>query len=282
MKRIGFIQARFFFLIPIVFGILIVLFWFGKESIEERSEKNFVFSFIREHLSSETPFINKNPKRTSIQWPKDCDFYAHPSEENSREENFSYPENECAEAMESLKDRLPKDCDYDSIGSGTDGKIDYHVYAEFLKYSPIRFYFLSDRKFLGELLCTSSAYNRYYVYFIYEESEFPAKTKVLKFKTFRFEKNGEIVSRESFESDRLIRFYKPETKDFVAFHKYRGMGDCGEYFRYTLSESDRPVLQEMRAKLDCDGTEAYSADKVPVSWTKYEIPFDFLQSLRTL
>ncbi|RHX80087.1 hypothetical protein DLM77_09485 [Leptospira yasudae] len=58
------------------------------------------------------------------------------------------------------------------------------------------------------------------------------------------------------------------------------MGDCGEYFRYRLFESKEVVLQEIRAKLDCDGTDAYSAEEVPVEWTRYEIPFDFRKFLK--
>ncbi|TGL95218.1 DUF1176 domain-containing protein [Leptospira barantonii] len=279
MKRIGFIQTRLFLflfllLLSIAFGILVVVFFFGKERIDQRSEKNFVSSLIREFQSSKTYLINSNPKRTSIEWPKDCDFYAHSSDENSREENSSFPEEVCANALESLKDQLPKDCDYDSTRSGADGKIDYHLYANFLKYAPIRFFLLSEGKFLGELLCTSAAYNRYNVYFIYDERIVPAKTRILRFKPFRFEESNGTVSKSGFEGDRLVRFYKPETKDFVAFNKYRGMGDCGEFFRYSLSESDQPILVEMRAKLNCDGTEVYSADEVPVTWTRYEIPLD--------
>ncbi|TGL76929.1 DUF1176 domain-containing protein [Leptospira yasudae] len=277
MKRIGFIKARFFFLLPIVFGISIVLFWFVKEKFGQPSENNFLsyFSFIREFQSSKTTSINSNPKRTSIEWPKDCDFYAH-----SSEENFPSPQVVCAEALESLKDRLPKECDFDSARSGKDGRIDYHLYADFLKDSPIRFFPLSEKKFLGELSCRSAAYNRYNVYFIYDESRLPAKTKILRFRAFRFEKGGGKISKRSFESDRLVRFYKPETKEFVAFIKYRGMGDCGEYFRYRLFESEEVVLQEIRAKLDCDGTDAYSAEEVPVEWTRYEIPFDFWKFLK--
>ncbi|PJZ56600.1 DUF1176 domain-containing protein [Leptospira barantonii] len=278
MKRIGFIKARLFLFLLLVFtafGILVVVFFFGKEWIDPRSEKNFVSSLIREFQSSKTSSINVNPKRTSIEWPKDCDFYAHSSYENSREGNFSSPEEVCANALEFVKDQLPKNCDYDSTRSGAGGKIDYHLYADFLKYAPVRFFPLSERTFIGELLCTSGAYNRYNVYFIYDERIVPAKTRILRFKAFRFEESNGTVSKSSFESDRLVRFYKPETKDFVAFNKYRGMGDCGEFFRYSLSESDQPILVEMRAKLNCDGTEVYSADEVPVSWTRYEIPSDF-------
>lgn len=149
MKRIGFIKARFFFLLPIVFGISIVLFWFVKEKFGQPSENNFLsyFSFIREFQSSKTTSTNSKPKRTSIEWPKDCDFYAH-----SSEENFPSPQVVCAEALESLKDRLPKECDFDSARSGKDGRIDYHLYADFLKDSPIRFFSLSEKKVFGRIV----------------------------------------------------------------------------------------------------------------------------------
>ncbi|RHX80088.1 hypothetical protein DLM77_09490 [Leptospira yasudae] len=64
MKRIGFLKARFFFLLPIVFGISIVHFWFVKETFGQPSKNNFLssFSFIREFQSSKTSSLNSNPK----------------------------------------------------------------------------------------------------------------------------------------------------------------------------------------------------------------------------
>ncbi|WP_061233619.1 DUF1176 domain-containing protein [Leptospira noguchii] len=213
-------------------------------------------------------------KRTSIRWPQDCDFIAHiPGEKNK------HPELICAEALGQLRVQLPKDCQYNELALGEDGLMSYHLYADFLRYSPIQFFPLSEGKFLGELLCSSAAYNRYNVYFIYDERSIPAKTKILKFQAFDFEEKNGFVHKESFESETIVRFFKPETKEFVSFIKMRGMGDCGKYFRYGLSETEKPILKEIRVKLECDGMYSYSADEIPLKWTEISVDPSFWNRL---
>lgn len=77
-----------------------------------------------------------------------------------------------------------------------------------------------------------------------------------------------------FESGTWIRFYDPDWREFTAFLKERGMGDCGRYFRYGLTDQNDPVLAEIRAKTECDGKHPYSANERPSSWPKYEEPLD--------
>lgn len=273
-------KNRFAYFLPVLLGIFCLVYWFIKErnygeSEQSAFEKN-LSSFFHTSKNDSIPSVRSNWKRTSIQWPDDCDFKAR-----SSAENFTHPEDVCAEALDSLRKNLPKDCDYESALSRRDGLIDYQLYAEFLKYSPLRFYYLEDGKFLGELLCVSAPYNRFNIYFIYDEETIPAKTKILSFRKFDFEE-GNATLKGSSESETFIRFYKPETKEFVAFIKYRGMGDCGKYFRYRLSPGfDRPILEEMRAKIECDGNDSYSAEEIPINWTRYEIPFDFLHFFKT-
>ncbi|WP_036097106.1 DUF1176 domain-containing protein [Leptospira weilii] len=215
-------------------------------------------------------------KRLSVVWPGDCEYSARPPEDKEK-----HPEEICAEALDTLRKQLPKDCEYNELALGEDGLMSYRLYADFLGRSPVQFFPLSEGKFLGELLCLSAPYNHYNVYFIYDERSVPAKTKILTFPAFNFEEKNGFVHMESFESERIVRFYKPETKEFIAFIKYRGMGDCGEYFRYRLSEKNRPILVEIRAKLECDGKHSYSAEEIPVEWTRYAEPFRFSQLLKT-
>ncbi|WP_036025950.1 DUF1176 domain-containing protein [Leptospira noguchii] len=213
-------------------------------------------------------------KRTSIRWAQDCDFIAHiPGEKNK------HPELICAEALDQLRAQLPKDCQYNELALGEDGLISYHLYADFLQYSPIQFFPLSEGKFLGELLCSSAAYNRYNVYFIYNERSIPAKTKILKFHAFDFEEKNGFIHKKSFESETIVRFFKPETKEFVSFIKMRGMGDCGTYFRYGLSETEKPILKEIRVKLECDGMYSYPADEIPLKWTEISVDPSFWNRL---
>ncbi|EJO76566.1 DUF1176 domain-containing protein [Leptospira interrogans] len=213
-------------------------------------------------------------KRTSIHWPKDCDFTAHIPEERNK-----YPELICADALDQLRAQLPNDCQYNELALGEDGFMSYHLYADFLGYSPIQFFPLSEGKFLGELLCLSAPYNRYNVYFIYDENSIPAKTKILTFQTFDFEEKNGFVHKESFESQSIIRFFKPESKEFISFIKMRGMGDCGTYFRYGLSETEKPILKEVRVKLECDGLYSYSADDIPLQWTEISVEPSFWNRL---
>ncbi|OCC28239.1 PF06674 domain protein [Leptospira interrogans serovar Canicola] len=74
-------------------------------------------------------------KRTSIHWPKDCDFIAHIPEERNK-----YPELICADALDQLRAQLPNDCQYNELALGEDGFMSYHLYADFLGYSPIQFF----------------------------------------------------------------------------------------------------------------------------------------------
>ncbi|ALO27646.1 hypothetical protein IQA49_01950 [Leptospira borgpetersenii serovar Ballum] len=85
----------------------------------------------------------------------------------------------------------------------------------------------------------------------------------------------EFVRRESFKSESIVRFFKPETKEFVSFIKYRGMGDCGKYFRYGLSEDEKPILKEVHVKLECDGTYSYTSDEIPLEWTEISVDSSF-------
>ncbi|WP_061249068.1 DUF1176 domain-containing protein [Leptospira alstonii] len=204
--------------------------------------------------------------RSSIVWPGDCDYYAR-----SPEDKEKHPEEICADALNSLRRQLPKDCEY-NLSLGEDGLIDFHRLAEYSSDSPIRFFRLSEGEFLGELVCDVSVYNHSFVYFLYDERTIPAKTKVLTFTAYNFEAVSDGVRMTGFESQHIVRFYKPETKEFIAFIKHRGMGDCGRYFRYQLSEKKRPILEEIRAKLECNGMHSYSAEEIPVEWTQYEAP----------
>ncbi|MBE8365546.1 DUF1176 domain-containing protein [Leptospira borgpetersenii] len=211
-------------------------------------------------------------KRTSIHWPKDCDFIAHIPEERNK-----HPELICADVLDQLRTQLPKDCEYNELALSENGLISYHRYADFLAHSPIQFFLLSEGKFLGELLCSSATYNRYNIYFIYDERSIPAKAQILTFPAFNFEKKNGFVLRESFKSESIVRFFKPETKEFVSFIKYRGMGDCGKYFRYGLSKTEKPILKEIRVKLECDGTYSYAFDEIPLEWTEISVDFSLIE-----
>ncbi|TGM57943.1 DUF1176 domain-containing protein [Leptospira adleri] len=213
-------------------------------------------------------------KRVRISWPEDCGFA-----DNSAPSEKSL-EGACAIAMESLSEKLPKDCEYDNFTLGESGRVDFYKYFQFHQI-PIRFYLLSNGTFLGELLCKTGAYNQSFVYFIYDERSLPVKTKILSFESYDVDTSAEETRFKRIESQSLIRFYKKESGELIAFWKHRGMGDCGRFFRYKLSERNETQLIEFRAKLECDGKLAYSAEEIPRLWTLYApIPKSRLERIR--
>ncbi|EMO60582.1 hypothetical protein LEP1GSC133_5055 [Leptospira borgpetersenii serovar Pomona str. 200901868] len=42
------------------------------------------------------------------------------------------------------------------------------------------------------------------------------------------------------------------------------MGDCGKYFRYGPSETEKPILKEVHVKLECNRTYSYASDEIPL------------------
>ncbi|TGK37480.1 DUF1176 domain-containing protein [Leptospira gomenensis] len=234
------------------------------------------------HSRSDSVEVRLRPsefRRNSILWPLDCEYGARSSGSNEKSE---LPSEVCADAVETIRKKIPNDCDFTSIEKDKNGFVDLHRYADFLNETPLRFFSLGNGIFLGELLCQRSAYNQNRIYFIYDERFIPATTKLLTFTAyeFRLAKDGSI-QRTPFESVNWIRFYDPEHKEFIAFLKGRGMGDCGRYFRYRLTNQNEPILSEMRAKLECDGRNPYSSEEIPLLWQKYEEPFDPLFAFKT-
>ena len=60
--------------------------------------------------------------------------------------------------------------------------------------------------------------------------------------------------------------FNPVTKTMTSFFKGRGIGDCGEYFKWALdTESNRLEFFEERAKGDCDETEG-GPETFPLVW----------------
>ncbi|WP_069607578.1 DUF1176 domain-containing protein [Leptospira tipperaryensis] len=248
---------RFLFLF---FFLVVCAIWFFKNrGFADKEERIFV-----------------QEARVKISWPEDCE--AEVTDNASSDENRL--KGGCAVALDSLSEKLPKDCEYDNFMLGESGRIDFYKYFQFYQI-PIRFYPLSNGTFLGELLCNTGAYNRSFVYFIYDERTLPAKTKILSFESYDVDSAAKETRFKRFESQSLIRFYKEESGELIAFWKHRGMGDCGRFFRYKLSERNETQLLEFRAKLECDGKLAYSAEEIPLLWPRYDpIPKSKFEQIR--
>jgi hypothetical protein len=75
--------------------------------------------------------------------------------------------------------------------------------------------------------------------------------------------DGKTLIRKEEDEITGIPEFDGVNKVLTILNRYRGPGDCGSYAVYSF-KSDRAVLKEFRAKLDCDGTGAEHPEKWPV------------------
>ncbi|EMF83692.1 hypothetical protein LEP1GSC188_1208 [Leptospira weilii serovar Topaz str. LT2116] len=63
-------------------------------------------------------------QRNKIDWPSDCEYSAR--SKNIVAEKTKFPAEVCTDAIDSLQNELPKDCRYNNVVLGEDGKIDLY------------------------------------------------------------------------------------------------------------------------------------------------------------
>jgi hypothetical protein len=122
----------------------------------------------------------------------------------------------------------------------------------------MQFFPLETGKYLVEIMIAMGAYQGTYGYLFYDETTSPPAAKPLSFKIFNTEQ-GKILAREVQEMTGFGDF-KADSKELLIAGVYRGLGDCGYTAVYRISDG-KAVLQEFRAKFDCDG---HSPEKFPL------------------
>lgn len=141
-------------------------------------------------------------------------------------------------------------------------------------FNPV-FYSFSINKYLVELPCWTAAYNLSNVYLLYDESELPAKITVLDFPnlSFTFDENKDEPKNIENVNVKTVggRWFNPKTKELIVFVKGRGIGDFGQYARYSFLK-DKPTLKEFKAKF-IEGGKGYEIDEIlkqsPKNWKQF-------------
>ena len=111
---------------------------------------------------------------------------------------------------------------------------------------------LTDKKYLLQIQCFLAAYQGNFEYVLWiDEAEKP-RIVPLQFDSFQEMKEGEKPKRITKRSIAGLPRVNVRSQTMTNFTKFRGVGDCGSSALYKL-EGDRMVLQEYRAKYDCDG-----------------------------
>ncbi len=203
-----------------------------------------------------------NPRRTRIIFPNDCHYFPNESDKNWKLQLA------CAEALKDVFSELPKEnCEYKNNTEVKENQMWFENYD-------LEFYSFSINKYLVKVRCTQSAYNQSNVYLLYDESELPSKTTVLEFPSlsFTFDENKDEPKTIENINVKTVggRWFNPKTKELIVFVKGRGMGDFGEYAKYSF-QNDKPKLEEFRAKFS-DGGIQYGNEilkESPKTWKQF-------------
>jgi hypothetical protein len=111
---------------------------------------------------------------------------------------------------------------------------------------------ISDKKYLVQIQCFLAAYQGAFEYVLWIDDAPKPRAIPLEFDSFQEGKNGEKPKRTSDRSIAGAPRVNVRSQTLTNFTKFRGVGDCGSSAIYKL-EGDRMVLQEFRAKYECDG-----------------------------
>ncbi|MFM7888985.1 MAG: DUF1176 domain-containing protein [Pseudanabaena sp.] len=111
---------------------------------------------------------------------------------------------------------------------------------------------ISDKKYLVQIQCFLAAYQGNFEYVLWIDDAPKPLTILLEFDSFQEGKNGEKPIRTKDRSIAGAPRVNVRSQTITNFTKFRGVGDCGSSAIYKL-EGDRMVLQEFRAKFECDG-----------------------------
>jgi hypothetical protein len=111
---------------------------------------------------------------------------------------------------------------------------------------------ITDKKYLVQIQCFLAAYQGNFEYALWIDETPTPRVVPLEFDSFQEPKEGEKPKRVTDRSIAGLPRFNVRSQTLTNFTKFRGVGDCGSSALYKL-EGDRIVLQEYRAKYDCDG-----------------------------
>lgn len=111
---------------------------------------------------------------------------------------------------------------------------------------------ITDQKYLVQIQCFLAAYQGAFEYVLWVNDSPQPRVIPLEFDSFQEAKAGETPTRISSREIAGIPRFNPRSQILTNFTKFRGLGDCGSSALYKL-EGERMVLQEYRAKYECDG-----------------------------
>ncbi len=111
---------------------------------------------------------------------------------------------------------------------------------------------ITDKKYLVQIQCFLAAYQGAFEYVLWIDESPKPRVVTLEFDGFREGKDGAKPTRISDRAIAGAPRFNVRSQVMTNFTKFRGVGDCGSSARYKL-EGDRMVLQEFRAKYECDG-----------------------------
>ena len=111
---------------------------------------------------------------------------------------------------------------------------------------------ISDKKYLVQIQCFLAAYQGAFEYVLWIDESPKLRAIPLEFDSFQEGKDGAKPSRITDRSISGAPRVNTRSQTITNFTKFRGLGDCGSSAIYKL-EGDRMILQEYRAKYECDG-----------------------------
>jgi len=111
---------------------------------------------------------------------------------------------------------------------------------------------LTDQKYLVQVQCSLAAYQGTFEYVLWIDESPQPRVIPLEFDIFPEPKKGEQPKRTQERAIAGLPRVNVKLQTITNFTKFRGLGDCGSSAIYKL-EGDRLVLQEYRAKYECDG-----------------------------
>ncbi|PZO40542.1 MAG: hypothetical protein DCF19_11615 [Pseudanabaena frigida] len=111
---------------------------------------------------------------------------------------------------------------------------------------------ISDKKYLVQIQCFLAAYQGAFEYVLWIDESPKPRVIALQFDSFQEGKEGEKPKRITERSIAGAPRFNARSLTMTNFTKFRGLGDCGSSATYKL-EGEGMVLQEFRAKYECDG-----------------------------
>ncbi len=113
----------------------------------------------------------------------------------------------------------------------------------------VNVYYLSETKYLVEILCFLGAYQGNYQYLLLSKPE--NNWRKINFSTFDFQAQNFKLAN----TDTLVGSidFEPVTQVLTVETKSRGLGDCGSYAQYQWVDNSQFELKEYRYKAECDG-----------------------------